>query len=124
MQVLTALPAANQPRAEEVTALVRREPGRLDRVVLQERVELGHKLEQVPQRDEATVEGPWGTGDGVPGCGIDVVLATAKDHSLADSLLAGIRVSVEVLDRGLRDTVEEAEATWKDQLPIRPGLVP
>ena len=103
-----ALPPADQPCPEQLTTLIRGEAGNW--VVLEERVELGHKLEEVAQCDEATIECPRRSGDWLLRPRIHIVVTSAEDNALSNGLLAGVRVRVEVLDSGLRDTVEETKA--------------
>lgn len=81
-------------------------------------VEFRDELEQVSESKETSVQGPPRPDDGlvVVVC-VHVVLATTQNDTLADSLLAGIRLGVEVFDGGLRDTVQEAKADKNNSNP-------
>ena len=82
------------------------------RALLQEVRELGDELKEVAQREEAAVERPGRANERLQRVDVhvDVVLAPAQDGALAHGLLAGVGLGVEVLDCGLGDPVEEAEA--------------
>ena len=97
----TALPSSNKTCAKKLAALLGRKYERIDRVVLEEGVKLRYELEQVAEDEEAAIQSPVGTLDGISGCRVDVVLAPAQDDALPDGLLAGIGLRVEVLDRRL-----------------------
>ena len=110
---LTTLPPTDQSCTEEFAALGWRKALGLDRVVLQERVELRHELEEIAEGDETAVERPWWAHNRGSGAREDVAVAPAQDRALWDGLLARVRVRVKALDRRLRDAVQEAEAGWR-----------
>ena len=122
-RVLTALPPSDKARTEELAALVGRETRGMDRVVLQERIELGHELEQVSERDEGPVERPRRAWHGPQCLRVDVAVAADEHHALWDCLLPGVQIGVEALHGRLRDAVEEAEAIHSGgQLMLFGGL--
>jgi hypothetical protein len=45
--MLTALPPTNEPRAKQLATVVTRQPVDVNRIVVQELVELGHELSKV-----------------------------------------------------------------------------
>lgn len=101
---LTALPATHETGAEELAALVLGETIALEGVTLEEVVKLRNQLEEVTKGKEAAIDCPRrAVRDGIS-------VAAQEENALADSLLSGVGVRVDALDRGLRDTVEEAEA--------------
>ena len=110
----TALPPAHEPRPNQI----RREPVKRVRALLQEVRELGDELKEVAQREEAAVERPGRANERLwrVDVHVDVVLAPAQDGALAHGLLAGVGLGVEVLDCGLGDPVEEAEAGESTEL--------
>lgn len=55
----TALPAPEQTRAEQLTALLFRDRGEIERIVGEELVELGYLLIQMAVCEEGTVLCPW-----------------------------------------------------------------
>lgn len=85
--------------------MVRRETVAREGVALEEVVELRDKLEEVTESKETAIDGPRR-----PGRRVGVIVSAEEDNTLVDSFLSRVGVCVNALDRGLRDTVEEAEA--------------
>ena len=107
----TALPTANETGTKKVS----RKAFQCVCARLQEVVELRDELEEVSESKETSVQGPLRPDDRlvVVIC-VHVVLATTQNDTLADGPLAGVGLGVEVFDRWLRDTVQEAEADRRD----------
>ncbi len=72
--------------------------------------EFRDELGEVPEREEAAVEGPGGTSKWLLAVCVHVVLAATQDDAVVDRLLSRVWLGVEVLDGGLRNPVQEAEA--------------
>ena len=67
-------------------------------------------MEEVPERNEAIVEGPSRTDKWLPSARVHVVLPPAHGDPLADGLPSCIGIRVKVLEYGVGDPVQETEA--------------
>ena len=96
----TALPAADEARAEELAAFCFAGTG--DRMLREEIVEFGYGLEEIAEGKEAAVERPGRAGH--VGDARGVAVTTEEHDALSDRLLTWVW-GVEALDCGLRDAV-------------------
>jgi hypothetical protein len=110
----TALPSPNKTGSQELTALFLGETSDRDRIRLQECIEFRDKLEEIAEREEAPIEGPWWPGSHGFDAGY-ISFAAEEDYALTHCLLARKGGGGDALDCWLRDAVEEAETILKHQ---------
>lgn len=67
----SALPSTKQPRAKQLAALLARDSGEVEWVVVEEFVEFGSELVQLAVDEEGAVLCPWRARDSVSGCTAD-----------------------------------------------------
>lgn len=111
---LTALPSPHKTRSKQLTALIGRYAN-IEGVLLQEGIEFRNKLEEIAERKKATVQSPGWPGYRGLGSDIDIAFAADEDHSLTYYLLTRVWLRIKAGNRGLGDTIEEAETTARCQ---------
>lgn len=110
---LTTLPPPNQPRTPQLAALFRRQPRLNNGVLCQKLVKLWHALEQVAERQEATIDRPGG-----PACSAAVPILADEQVTCLD-LVRTRNNGIETNDGGVGDAVQEAKTEptsnwWKE----------
>jgi len=114
--VLTTLPSAYETSAQKVTPLLRRQARHIEGIIIQELIELWHKLGKESERQETSVYHP-GVASGL----IRIPFPTDQDNAWQHGRRSRGRIRIKSDNSGVRYSIFKPETT-KESKHISHGI--